>query len=221
MLPLWATCTRMTSPQRPAFMALGRVGQPSTSRYGLGSAVGLGYEACCARATTLHVATTMAMSVSARRFGRNIPVSLRGMVISGIFGGSCHVVQRFPKFESYCGDCRMSKGALLRAVPTLYAVQCGHVEPVIGPARGRPGVTGSTLPSRREECAVRARGRVPDTPRAPHWHGGAIILTPRCGRVALRAAGSTSPAARAGPAEYWRTRDRMVRAPACGGRKDR
>src|SRR5215468_2538210 len=78
MLPLRATCTRMTSPQRPPFMALGRVGQPSTSRYGLGSSVGLGYEACCARAATLHVAMTMAMSVSARRFGRNIPVFPQG-----------------------------------------------------------------------------------------------------------------------------------------------
>src|SRR5712692_2994585 len=43
MLPSRATCTRMTSPQRPPFMLCGMVGHPSTSRYGLGRSVGLGY----------------------------------------------------------------------------------------------------------------------------------------------------------------------------------
>src|SRR5580704_19322313 len=64
MLPLGATCTRMTSPQRPPFMVLGRVGQPSTSWYGLGSDAGLTGAACCARATPPHAATITALAIS-------------------------------------------------------------------------------------------------------------------------------------------------------------
>src|SRR5213593_4159623 len=50
MLPLSSTWTRMTSPHLPPFIVFGRLGQPSTRRYGLGSSVGLGYEVCCASA---------------------------------------------------------------------------------------------------------------------------------------------------------------------------
>src|ERR1700722_17858701 len=62
MLPLRSTCTLMTSPQRPPFMLLGSVGQPSTSRYGLGSSPGLGYWICRARADTPNVAMTTTMA---------------------------------------------------------------------------------------------------------------------------------------------------------------
>ena len=40
----------MTSPHLPPFIVFGRLGQPSTRRYGFGSSVGFGYWVCCARA---------------------------------------------------------------------------------------------------------------------------------------------------------------------------
>src|SRR5262245_33680406 len=58
MLPSRWTCTLMTSPQRPPFMFAGRVGQPATSRYGLGSSVGFGYAARCALAVPANAAMT-------------------------------------------------------------------------------------------------------------------------------------------------------------------
>src|SRR6266849_4746543 len=69
MLPSLATCTLMTSPQRPPFMLLGRVGQPSTRRYGLGSSVGLGYRVCwaCAAAPNMAIATALATRTSPAR----------------------------------------------------------------------------------------------------------------------------------------------------------
>src|SRR5262245_2708971 len=48
MLPFASTCTRMTSPHRPLFIALGSIGQPSTRRYGLGRSRGFGGAGCWA-----------------------------------------------------------------------------------------------------------------------------------------------------------------------------
>src|ERR1700678_4448097 len=77
MLPSRATCTRMTSPQRPPFMLLGKVGQPSINRYGLGSSDGFGYEASCARAVTPHAAMTPAINTSPTPSTRDIKPSRR------------------------------------------------------------------------------------------------------------------------------------------------
>src|SRR5262245_14856277 len=52
MSPFSSTWTRMTSPHLPPFIVFGRLGQPSTRRYGFGSSVGLGYGVCCARAAS-------------------------------------------------------------------------------------------------------------------------------------------------------------------------
>src|SRR5215831_4682214 len=75
MLPSRATCTRMTSPHRPPFMLLGRVGQPSTRRYGLGRSVGLGYEGCCAPAAPVHVVMATAISRTPARTTHTIKSS--------------------------------------------------------------------------------------------------------------------------------------------------
>src|SRR5579864_5145686 len=63
MLPSLATLFRSTSPHRPPFMLLGRVGQPSTSRYGLGSSVGLGKRVSWACATAPNIAITTVLTV--------------------------------------------------------------------------------------------------------------------------------------------------------------
>src|ERR1700674_1804392 len=74
MWPSLLTCTLMTSPQRPPFMLLGRVGQPSTRRYGLGSSVGLGYRVCwaCALAPNMAIATALATRTNPVRPARDI-----------------------------------------------------------------------------------------------------------------------------------------------------
>src|ERR1700674_1416812 len=74
MWPSLLTCTLMTSPQRPPFMLLGRVGQPSTRRYGLGSSVGLGYRVCwaCAAAPNMAIATALAKTRNPARLTGSI-----------------------------------------------------------------------------------------------------------------------------------------------------
>src|SRR5690242_4876985 len=78
MLPSLWTCTRMTSPQWPPFMLLGRVGHPSTRRYGLGSSVGLGYRVCwawaltCAGAPNVAIAIAPATRINPARLARDI-----------------------------------------------------------------------------------------------------------------------------------------------------
>src|SRR4029077_17360826 len=62
----------MTSPQRPPFMLLGIVGQPSTRRYGLGSSVGLGYWVGWAWGCAAAVNMTIAAPVTRTNFARSV-----------------------------------------------------------------------------------------------------------------------------------------------------
>src|SRR6058998_828357 len=55
MLPLESISARINSPHRPPFMLLGSAGQFSTSRYGLGSWVCLGYGCACANSPNVAI----------------------------------------------------------------------------------------------------------------------------------------------------------------------
>src|SRR5437867_2634477 len=63
MLPFGSTWTRITSPHLPPFIVFGSAGQPSTRRYGLGRAVGLGYGVCCAPAASAKTVTAASAAI--------------------------------------------------------------------------------------------------------------------------------------------------------------
>src|SRR5260370_17685766 len=77
----------MPSPHGPPFMPKGSVGQPSASRYGLGSAVGLRDGVCWPCAATANMATAPAMSTKPARPARGIlalPADNEDSVLIGI-----------------------------------------------------------------------------------------------------------------------------------------
>src|SRR3989442_9215980 len=69
MLPLGSISALINPPHCPPFMLLGSVGQPSTSRYELGSWVCLGYWLCwvCAATPNMAIAESTAMKVAVVR----------------------------------------------------------------------------------------------------------------------------------------------------------
>src|SRR5205823_5045048 len=64
----------MTSPHLPPFMLAGMVGHPSTSRYGLGSSVGLVYRVCALAPNEIPTAA-LAKSAMTNRLARGMSVS--------------------------------------------------------------------------------------------------------------------------------------------------
>src|ERR1700674_5441659 len=113
MWPSLLTCTLMTSPQRPPFMLLGRVGQPSTRRYGLGSSVGLGYRVCwaCAAAPNMAIATALAKT-------RN-PARLTGDIVT------LQSNTRIVCFANGCALHWLGRSDQIRS--KLFAVKCGTI----------------------------------------------------------------------------------------------